>query len=367
MASRAAGSGTCEYDETALSLVTRLTVRPVRTGLAFLDRELGKTSHGGLVPGQALQMVGRSLSGKTEMLYQMALSAVLPRKFDGLRFGGQDVSILLIDLDLRFSCQRLQDLLAYRVAEAMRDREISGAGSLVGPAATATAQFLDSAKYAQLRDIVMERIVVADCGTGSELLEAISQAGKVVDAQAELGRAVGSPPAPLRFIFVDNITAVYWQEDARAPTVKNVFYDKLAAALRGVMHKHDLVAVLTSGVIFRKQALGIEQKLSCDLMLGGKWASFITHKVVLRENHPRPFFAGTPSNPSSMWPSTRCEYVGRFVGSSSMFRYRIMKRGVTMDARQGGVEEAEVEEAVVEEAAASSVERTAALEKKMPD
>ena len=46
-----------------------------------------------------IEIVGDSGTGKTTMLYQLALNVTMPAIVDELPFGGQDGSIYVIDCD----------------------------------------------------------------------------------------------------------------------------------------------------------------------------------------------------------------------------------------------------------------------------
>ena len=69
------------------------------TGIPFVD------AHGALRPGQLVEVCGVGGSGKTEILMQAAVCGVMPRERRGVRFGGCESGVLLLDLDGKFDTQ----------------------------------------------------------------------------------------------------------------------------------------------------------------------------------------------------------------------------------------------------------------------
>lgn len=55
-----------------------------------------------LKAGKIFEIVGGAATGKTEVLYKMIISCILPKEYDG-----QGKRALLIDLDIQFSIQRV--------------------------------------------------------------------------------------------------------------------------------------------------------------------------------------------------------------------------------------------------------------------
>ena len=69
--------------------------------------------------GQLVEVCGVGGSGKTEILMQAAVNCALPRERDGVRFGGCESSVLLLDLDGKFDTLRLLKILTARVEAAL--------------------------------------------------------------------------------------------------------------------------------------------------------------------------------------------------------------------------------------------------------
>ena len=78
-------------------------------------------AHGALRPGQLLEVCGVGGSGKTEILMQAAVHAVMPRKRGGVAFGGCEASVLLIDLDGKFDTLRLIKILTAKIRDTVDD------------------------------------------------------------------------------------------------------------------------------------------------------------------------------------------------------------------------------------------------------
>lgn len=85
------------------------------TGIPFVD------AHGALRPGQLLEVCGVGGSGKTEILMQAAVHAVMPRRRGGVAFGGCEASVLLIDLDGKFDTLRLIKILTAKIRDTVDD------------------------------------------------------------------------------------------------------------------------------------------------------------------------------------------------------------------------------------------------------
>ena len=83
------------------------------TGIPFVD------DHGALRPGQLLEVCGVGGSGKTEIFMRAAVNCVMPRERRGVRFGGCESSVLLLDLDGKFDTLRFLKILTARVKDAI--------------------------------------------------------------------------------------------------------------------------------------------------------------------------------------------------------------------------------------------------------
>ena len=77
-----------------------------------------------LASDSVVEISGRRASGKTELLYRMLLQAALPATFEiggrVLDLDGCGVSAVVIDMDGRFSCERLAQILDYRIVELLK-------------------------------------------------------------------------------------------------------------------------------------------------------------------------------------------------------------------------------------------------------
>ena len=105
------------------ALLARVLTDPMLTGIPFVD------AHGALRPGQLLEVCGVGGSGKTEILMQAAVHAVMPRKRGGVAFGGCEASVLLIDLDGKFDTLRLIKILTAKIRDTVDDASARAHGS----------------------------------------------------------------------------------------------------------------------------------------------------------------------------------------------------------------------------------------------
>lgn len=133
--------------ESAFDVFRRLQVKPIAVGVPFWDPiPVGSSNSNSsndqtsahdtrksgpapaskpppttwLYPGEVLEVFGRPGAGKTEFLYQSALSVAMPKRFEGIELGGKvERGVMVIDLDYRFKLRRVQLLLEFRVTSVL--------------------------------------------------------------------------------------------------------------------------------------------------------------------------------------------------------------------------------------------------------
>lgn len=257
--------------------------------------------------------MGQSMTGKTEILYQIVLNVVLPPVFGDLKLNGQGQSLVFIDLDYRFNMDRLEELLGYRIYEGLNE--------LISEKPAEVQEQIFDSYLENLKDEIYEKIFLVTCQTTSELLRAIENIGEVKEAQ-KLQSVLKDSKYSLRLLIIDNLSAFYWQDrvidDGRQ-------YSKISSALVRTMKKHRLSTIFTSG-LFHKHASGVQEKLSWDG--GGIFGRYpwVTHRVLLRKDNPVQLFAGIPGRSTRV--SLNDTYSGRFVHLESPFSFRIKAKGV---------------------------------------
>lgn len=100
-------------DETVLDYLSRDLAQRVETGIQILD--CGSSLH----MTDVIEICGRGGAGKTEILYSVASSYILPHSIDGVEFGGKDRHIIFFDLDYKFDIVRMSEVLQQRVGNCI--------------------------------------------------------------------------------------------------------------------------------------------------------------------------------------------------------------------------------------------------------
>ncbi|QHO55437.1 uncharacterized protein DS421_3g65190 [Arachis hypogaea] len=103
--------------------------------------------------GNVIEIFGPSPSAKTQILIQVAINCVLPKEWNGVRYGGFDHSVLFLDLDCRFDISRLSQMLTHRIME----------GNAIGDC--------DKTLY----DLCMQRFLYARCSNSFEFLQTLKE------------------------------------------------------------------------------------------------------------------------------------------------------------------------------------------------
>ena len=106
-----------DFDETFFQLFKRMRIEPMRTGLKPFETEIRS---GGLRPGNVVELVGASGTGKSEILMQIMANCVLPKKWDDVEIGGNEGGVVLFDNDFHFDLFRFSTILEHRVNASLR-------------------------------------------------------------------------------------------------------------------------------------------------------------------------------------------------------------------------------------------------------
>ena len=160
-------------------------------------------------PGQLVEVCGVGGSGKTEILMQAAVCGVMPRERRGVRFGGCESGVLLLDLDGKFDTLRLLTILNARVNEALRSAAL----------APEDARRLRDEVYVEC----VARFQTLRCHSSFDFLKALAVVERAFEAkerqqagnQPDPGKdARGEKKIPRRLLLVDNVAAFYWTDRA---------------------------------------------------------------------------------------------------------------------------------------------------------
>jgi len=220
---------------------TRRKYATFQTGLAFIDRIPSLMDYKGFDPGMIIEIVGDSGTGKTTMLYQLALNVTMPALVDEIPLGGQDGAIYVIDCDRSFHVDEFM-LLLYQ-----RTKLLCHLHNRIDD--------LDKI-YTKLRTQISKKVAVANARTPTELAAAVYRIPKVA----------GSMPG-LSFVLVDNVSA--WALTLVDDKQFYLYFFMLAKKLKELLDQDSLVGVVTRTNFFdEKTNLGDTWMKSVSITVG---------------------------------------------------------------------------------------------------
>jgi len=223
---------------------TRRKYANFRTGISFIDRVPELMDFKGFDPGMVIEIVGDSGTGKTTMLYQLALNVTLPTMVDEIPLGGQDGAIYVIDCDRSFNVDEFMLLLYQRLKLICHLNNRS--------------DDLDRI-YTKMRSKISTKIALANARTPMELAAAVFRIPKVA----------GSLPG-LTFVLLDNVSAWAWTliDDKQFFS----YFRLLAKKLKEMLDQDSLVGVVTRSNFFDKKT-----------NLGEAWLKIVSITVGISE------------------------------------------------------------------------------------
>ena len=301
-------------------MLSRTLTDPVLTGIPFVD------AHGAMRAGQLVEVCGVGGSGKTEILMQAAVNCALPRERDGVRFGGCESSVLLLDLDGKFDTLRLLKILTARVEAALARETRDARTNAPGPGLEGLLRKgPDGHKEAddalvRLSDSVYResvgRFQMVRCHNSLDFLKALAVVDKIferrealaatraaaeteTDAETVTKKRAAAPPR--RLLLVDNVAAFYWldrasRRDHDAPLSLHNVHHVSARALMEISRRCRAPVVATKAVAATKatsasdrfakkpepsDASTARETTAHKDFLPPKWTSAVTQRLVL--------------------------------------------------------------------------------------
>jgi len=303
------------------------------------------------MPGEILEITGRSGTCKTTMLYHVALHSALPREFNGVHVGGQDRSVLFVDLDNSFNLPRFREILDHLAYSALKKHATEQQlGSLLQD--DCASAFID-----ELFSLTLSRLMLVPCATPKQLFKVLKETHGVEQATIQAAK-LNKRTVPLRLLIVDNISAFHWQHVAAGD---KKFYDNLGVHLRLAMRNKHLSTVLTSNLLIKKNVRLAQDRLAWEGPGYIRMAATSIKRVLLRCDYPTPPFPvpSHGSHYSSQHQPLSCSlgeevsvtmlvcrddavYSGRFVGrgqcdagcssnstATNLFRFSVSDAGIT--------------------------------------
>ncbi|XP_023550059.1 DNA repair protein XRCC2 homolog isoform X1 [Cucurbita pepo subsp. pepo] len=264
-------------DETAAEMLTR--VLKERTSL--LVPPLHRVP---LHVGNVVELVGPSGSAKTQILIQAAVNCILPKEWNGIRYGGLECSVVFIDLDCRLDISRLSQVLKLRILEG------NGNGDL--------------GNFDALYTTCLRRFFYIRCYDSFEFLATLkTMHHKLQKERDDLG-------IRLHLLMIDSIGAYHWVDrvSSSLPLWGNnrkgfSLANMLEAAveeIKKLLLVHPSIVIASKATIFGDRSSDIvrrEKSLSETELRHGKtdggqvlyreympsaWQSFVTHRVFVR-------------------------------------------------------------------------------------
>ncbi|KNA10514.1 hypothetical protein SOVF_143750 [Spinacia oleracea] len=174
-------------DETAETYLSRVST----TRLPLLLPPLHRLP---LRPGNVVEIVGPSPSGKTHILLQVAINCILPKEWKGVSYGGLEQSVMFIDLDCRFDILRLLQLLKLRIYSVCQvSNDLGDAGNW-----TCDEELIHKC---------LERFLYVRCYDSLEFLATLKTLSYQLQTRKEFASKV-------YFMMIDSIGAYYWVDRA---------------------------------------------------------------------------------------------------------------------------------------------------------
>ncbi|KAK9691681.1 hypothetical protein RND81_09G211900 [Saponaria officinalis] len=151
-----------------------------------------------LRPGNVVEIAGPSSSAKSHILLQVVVDCILPKEWNGVCYGGLELSVMFIDLDCRFDVMRLVQLLKFRINGINR----SGVEVMHG-----LGDVGDCICDEELVRKCLERFLYVRCYDSIEFLSTL----KTLNYQLQTRQQHISV---VRFMIIDSIGACYWVDRA---------------------------------------------------------------------------------------------------------------------------------------------------------
>jgi hypothetical protein len=171
------------FDETADVLFKRGRVKPITTGLRIFDNDLP----GGLKYGDVVELYGQANVGKTELLYQVVASCILPCTWRDIDVGGNGSGAVFFDNDYHFCMTRLIAILETKVRAAYSLHPASQSNPLPSN---------------DIQDIVLaslHRLHIFKCRDSLQFLASLQSLHILLDRETNI-----------KLLAIDSISAFHW-------------------------------------------------------------------------------------------------------------------------------------------------------------
>lgn len=261
-------------------------------------------------PGNVVEIVGPSPSAKTHTLMQAAIRCILPKEWNGVRYGGLDHVVMFIDLDCRFDILHFTRLLEHqiKISEGLRFNEEMDKNET------------DSAKYISKKDslggnvknltsMCLRRFIYVRCYNSLQFLATLKTMHTQIRERKEK-HGIG-----VHMLMIDSIGAFYWTDRAlsslslgdvnRKGLSLQAVSEIVVEELRKLLQLHPMLILTTKTVnlqdrFFKHEINSAPRKVfsedtSCLRATRSKpqnipyreympsvWQNFVTHRVLIR-------------------------------------------------------------------------------------
>ncbi|KAH7569795.1 hypothetical protein ACOSP7_017623 [Xanthoceras sorbifolium] len=260
--------------------------------------------------GNVVELVGPSLSAKTHILIQVAISCILPKEWNGVHYGGLGRLVMFLDLDCRFDISCLAQLLKLRIIQANGSSSKVHWDQKVGNLGTCHAKGNSSIAYdEELFALCLRRFLYVRCYDSFEFLATLKTLCFRLQKERE---AYG---ISVHFLMIDSIGAFHWVDRACRPLPHEVNNRKslslqsvsetVVQEMRKLLLVHPMVVIATKATIIgdknsTKEVKWKSRKLSTpdtsyseDVKsntqhvpyheyMPSVWQSFVTHRIAVR-------------------------------------------------------------------------------------
>lgn len=206
--------------------------------------------HGGLEPGDMLDLMGAPCSGKTTSLYAIIVATVLPKFWKHsqgrapLILDGRSKSVVFMDMDRGFSADRLKDLIRIHVI-ARLSRQLQQDQSPQGPEEQTPINIRSQefqSKLDQLATSCLQKVHVFRPPSASTAIVMLRSMDQYLTQVTPL--ATPSSGSPFALLILDSVSSFFWQEKLHSNHTRAM--SQLVDALNRLVRRWKLVFVSTS-------------------------------------------------------------------------------------------------------------------------
>eukprot|EP00026_Physarum_polycephalum_P008449 Phypoly_transcript_08535.p1 GENE.Phypoly_transcript_08535~~Phypoly_transcript_08535.p1 ORF type:complete len:341 (+),score=45.97 Phypoly_transcript_08535:203-1225(+) len=285
------------YDETAQALFHRAAHSKLKTGITLFD-----TDARGLKNGDIVEIYGPTSVGKTELLYSVIVSCVLPRKWNDVTIGGHGVGVIYFDNDYHFCMPRLISIIEHRVRDAL------------DPTMNATDEDIQ-----ELITLSLARLQVFHCKDSLQFIVTLQSIPLLLESDSTI-----------KVLMIDSISAFYWIHKHEDKT--GIEHQKHIANQCRLLAQHGLVVMATKAILWKDKRkantnnshnnVNDQLQYTSGLEVHNEylhnWGRLVKYRVVLSPHSPngtsapssssqfiaRLHFPSPPYNSTSLIPSS---------------------------------------------------------------